>query len=77
MWMRNEDQFFSDTDFIISYPVYFDDSNKLKGYCIKFLEVKSTKNYYEHFSKEFFQCWANDRDKNRNKYWYDFFELYQ
>ncbi|MDE6894084.1 MAG: hypothetical protein K2J02_01775, partial [Malacoplasma sp.] len=73
LWMRNKDQLFSDSDFIISYPVYHNESNRLKGYCIKFLEVKSTKNFYQYLPKKFFEHWV--KDEKRNKYWYDSIKL--
>ncbi|MDE5767138.1 MAG: hypothetical protein K2H56_01170 [Malacoplasma sp.] len=83
LWMRNKDQFFSDSDFIISYPVYYKDSSKqnsyeqikLKGYCIKFLEIKSTEKFFQYYSKEIFENWTKDKSWKRDKYWYDSFEL--
>lgn len=71
-WKRLENQKYSDYDLYIDYPSYDDEGNP-NGTKSKFLEIKSTHNYYNHFSKEEFDDYIS---KNKDFfYWYDIFSL--
>lgn len=73
-WMRIQDQYFSDNDFIVQYPIYSNNSINPKGTCTKSIEVKSTKKFYEYLPEATFDQWVNNHTKE-NKYWKDCFKL--